>query len=107
MPTLEATGDEEGVDELERLWDELAGIARETAALLIQPDHSSADVDALDARADALRARIKAIQAQRRPSEPVEFWRGCRYPVSVAVSVPTARCSGVGGRMCGLHAHTW
>ena len=68
--------DEGGRDELERLWDELAGIARETAALLIQPDHESADVAALDVRADALRARINAIQAQRRRPEPVELWWG-------------------------------
>ena len=61
-------------DDLERLWEELAGVARETAALLIQPDHKSEDVAALDLRADDLRARIKAIQAQRRPLEPVELW---------------------------------
>lgn len=78
MAPLEATGDDEGVDELERLWDELAGIAKETEALLIQLDHGSADVAALDARADGVRARIKAIQAERRPPEPVEFWRGSR-----------------------------
>jgi hypothetical protein len=33
--------------------------------------------------------------------------RCCRCMVSVAVSVPAARNLGVGGRLCGLHAHTW
>jgi len=79
MATLGATDGNEGADELDRLWDELAGIAKETAALLIQPDHESAHVDALDARADGVRARIKAIQAaQRRPPEPVELRCGSR-----------------------------
>lgn len=66
------TDDEAG--ELGRLWAQLAGIARETAALLIQPDHEPADVAALDLRADALRARIKAVQVRWRPPEPVELW---------------------------------
>jgi hypothetical protein len=79
MPTtVGATDNDEGADELGRLWHELAGIAKDTAALLIQPDHDKAEVAALDARADGLRARIKAIQAQRRPPEPVELWRGSR-----------------------------
>jgi len=66
---------------LDRLWDELADVARDTARLLVQPDHDSAELLALDLRAQALRNRIRDTQPRRSQTEPVDLrngadWRG-------------------------------
>ena len=61
---------------LAELQERLAEIARETARLLVQPQHESADVEALDGRAAALREQISAIQPQTSSAEPVELRRG-------------------------------
>ena len=63
------------------LQEQLAEIARETARLLVQPMHDSADVEALDGRAAALRARIAAAQARNEIPEPVELRRGYGGPL--------------------------
>lgn len=61
---------------LERLEDELAGVARETARLLVQREHDPADLLALDIRAAALRKLIAAARPSAPEPEPVELWRG-------------------------------
>ena len=58
------------------LQEELAEVARETARLLLDPEHDGADVLALDLRAEALRKRIAALARQSDKPEPVELWRG-------------------------------
>jgi hypothetical protein len=58
------------------LHEELAEVARETARLLLDPEHDGADVLALDVRAEALRERIAALTRQPERGEPVELWRG-------------------------------
>jgi chaperonin cofactor prefoldin len=65
---------------LAELQEQLAEIARETARLLVQPKHDSADVEALDIRAETLRARIAAAEPQTR-AEPVELRRGFGGPL--------------------------
>jgi len=61
---------------LARLEDELAEVARETARLLVQPEHDPADMLALDIRAAALRRLIAAARPSAPEPEPVELWRG-------------------------------
>lgn len=66
---------------LAELQEQLAKTARETARLLVQPGHESADVEALDCRAAALRELISAIQAQTSKAEPWELCRGYGGPL--------------------------
>ena len=66
---------------LAELQEQLAAIARETARLLVQPQHDSGDVAALDIRAAALRERIAAVQARNERPEPVELRRGYGGPL--------------------------
>lgn len=58
------------------LHEDLAEVARETARLLLDPEHDGADVLALDVRAEALRRRIAALAPQPNRAEPVELRRG-------------------------------
>ena len=61
---------------LSGLHEELAEVARETARLLLDPEHDGAEVLALDVRAEALRRQIAALTRQPDREEPVELWRG-------------------------------
>ncbi|HEU4559860.1 MAG TPA: hypothetical protein VFS20_18570 [Longimicrobium sp.] len=61
---------------LAELHEQLAEIARETARLLVQSQHDSTDVEALDLRAAALRARIAAARPRPENEEAIELRAG-------------------------------
>ncbi|HYH82513.1 MAG TPA: hypothetical protein VEX86_22170 [Longimicrobium sp.] len=61
----------DATDELARLNQELAAIARATAVLLIQRGHDRDELAALDLRARELRAEIRALEAAAEQNEPV------------------------------------
>ena len=61
---------------LVELHEQLAEIARETARLLVQPRHDSAEVEALDIRAAALRAQVAAARTRPEQEEAIELRPG-------------------------------
>ena len=54
-------------DDVAQLQRELAEVARDTAALLLQVDYAESELWELDARARELRARIRAAAIRRDP----------------------------------------
>jgi hypothetical protein len=59
--------------EVRQLREELAGVARETARLLLRPRYDEAELAELDVRARDLRARLRALAPPRR-EPPAELF---------------------------------
>jgi hypothetical protein len=72
-PFLRAPGDGKGEKdpEVQRLTEELAEVARETARLLLRPRYDEAELAELDVRARDLRTRLRALNRshEREPYE--------------------------------------
>jgi hypothetical protein len=60
-------------EEIPKLQDELARVAKQTARLLLQPRYDEAELAELDARARELRARIQSACVTRDADVMTEF----------------------------------